>query len=42
MGRPAASAEVHPSGRSAFEVRSKTAPESACQPSDAAFDAYIS
>src|SRR5881628_1747918 len=29
MGRPAASAEVQPSGRSAFEPRSKIAPEPA-------------
>src|SRR5437867_4213594 len=32
MGRPAASALVQPSGRSAFERRSKTAPEPHRQP----------
>ena len=32
MGRPAASAEVQPSGRRAFEFRFQTAPESAFQP----------
>ena len=31
IGRPAASADVHPAGRSAFEFRSKMAPESAVQ-----------
>ncbi len=32
IGRPAASAEVHPSGRKALDSRSKIAPEPACQP----------
>ena len=32
MGRPAASAEVQPSGRSALLRRLNTAPEPACQP----------
>ena len=31
MGRPAASAEVHVSGRRAFEFRFQIAPEPACQ-----------
>jgi hypothetical protein len=41
MGSPAASAEVQPSGRSAFERRSKIAPDPADQP-DAPFDAAYS
>src|SRR6185437_6156340 len=31
IGRPAASAEVHPAGRSAFEVRCQIAPEPAVE-----------
>ena len=39
---PAASAEVHPSGRSAFERRSNTAPDPASQPAPLRLAAYSS
>src|ERR1700722_14413571 len=32
IGRPAASAEVHPAGRSAFDLRCQIAPEPAVEP----------